>query len=523
MEMSNDERNRLIVNEVVDNLVSETVTNCMIFNIPSDTYKLPVEDCASSVSSYESDLESTIKAVNLNTSLDSITSITSDQSTQTDDLVDTSDSNNNNSNLLLSAVPTELAKQIQDEAPWLLTAFDNLEKRLKIMEGNIDENRNCITGNSTQIANNRQYLSRNCLLIHRLNDIPFKKKGEAFSKYVVNKLNTLFPRLRWMGRRINNDDIDAAHPLKSRKNPKSKIVIVKFKVRDLRNKIYFSKSNLKNTNIGISEHLTQKTLALLKKTKASFRDKKVWTEECKIYVAWGHKSQKCVHDEETLNKLLLLKCNADSQTEPKMAFQKEASSTTPSNSSVQVSHEIENLGPSHVDCVMLTEPEIKNQMNSRNGSEMIASQSTQMHHYSKILNVFDNWNVQRRQNHDNEKRAYRNWMYNPEWRKGHSGVYRGRGKFIPKTNRGRGHFNGMGRGHSTGGRGRGVSNRGKGQFSDYGHERFSDYGHEQSGKGHFIDYGHEQRGYYNSSHERGMHIERGGYYNSLYRNTNCDF
>ena len=110
--MSNDERNRLIVNEVVDNLVSETVTNCMIFNIPSDTYKLPVdEDCASSVSSYESDLESTIKAVNLNTSLDSITSITSDQSTQTDDLVDTSDSNNNsnnnNSNLLLSAVPTE--------------------------------------------------------------------------------------------------------------------------------------------------------------------------------------------------------------------------------------------------------------------------------------------------------------------------------------------------------------------------------------------------------------------------------
>ena len=68
----------------------------------------------------------------------------------------------------------------------------------------------------------------NNLVLHGLPNVPHKKKGTAFSKYVAFHINRLLPRLP---DKVSYRDIHASHPL-------GKAVLVRFQRRDLKNEIY---------------------------------------------------------------------------------------------------------------------------------------------------------------------------------------------------------------------------------------------------------------------------------------------
>ena len=141
---------------------------------------------------------------------------------------------------------------------------------------------------SARLNNLEQYLRRNNLLFHGLVDLPSlpdKPTTEDyinFYKYVVNKLNSLFPNL---SNPITVKDIDDTHELvtKGRKRGK-KVLIVRFVSRLVRNEIYSNKKTLKETPIAVTEHLTAPNLALLKSAQQAVGLKKAWTRYGKVMI-----------------------------------------------------------------------------------------------------------------------------------------------------------------------------------------------------------------------------------------------
>ena len=134
-----------------------------------------------------------------------------------------------------------------------------------------------------------QYMRRNNLLIHNLPGMPYeelkKLKGTAFSKKVAENLNKLIE----LEEPISHKDIDASHFYKKPTTDSNNVVIVKFIRRDLKNEIFFSKSQLKEYNkgrevkTGITEHLTSYNKGLYDKAKLIAGVRNVWTSKCRIY------------------------------------------------------------------------------------------------------------------------------------------------------------------------------------------------------------------------------------------------
>ena len=460
-----------VVEEIVESLVTAAVAIDAL--VPCGKITLvPTDECCGDTSlssTISSELENTVIEFQerlFDSSLHSITSIssssTSDQSTQTDNFNSSSTFTSQN-NLLLAALPSDLIQQVHEEAPWLLKAFDGLENRFNNINSKLSDNLTNIAENRDRIAKTDQYLRLNSLLLHRLRDIPFKKKGANFSRYVAKKLNALFPSLRWMGRKVNHNDIDASHPLQSRQDPKKKLVIVKFKVRDLRNKIFYLKKFLKNTSVGISEHLSTETMHLLKKVKETFIGEKVWTEQCQIYVAWG-KSKKCIPNEKVLEDLSL---KYNSETVPKTLYSHRESSPvfrggnwskkknrSGSMTSISTISNESVLHDSQSDATSLTLP-TSNEQDNINVSKHVDHYEQQRQHFANIFQVLDKWG--NRKNPMNNKKKHTKGKYNPGWRNGHntgtsnkkdinqnSGDHtRGRAPFRrgTPTLRGRGQFN----------------------------------------------------------------------------------
>ena len=95
------------------------------------------------------------------------------------------------------------------------------------------------------------------LLIHNVTDMPVNYsngkviKGLRFSNWVAGKLNSLFPSLPI---RITAEEISVSHPLRLKnKLSKQNVIVVRFVRRDVRNEIFYSKSQLKGTGITISQ------------------------------------------------------------------------------------------------------------------------------------------------------------------------------------------------------------------------------------------------------------------------------
>ena len=135
-----------------------------------------------------------------------------------------------------------------------------------------------------------------------MKDIPFGKKGTAFSKYAASKINQLLPKLP---DKIQYWDIHASHPL-------GKAIIIRFVSRDLRNEVYRRRSFISDRRVSITEHLTSDNLALYKKAvKASATTQSVWTDQCRIYTVVGKRKREI----KTENDLKMFKANSIVTTE----------------------------------------------------------------------------------------------------------------------------------------------------------------------------------------------------------------
>ena len=131
---------------------------------------------------------------------------------------------------------------------------------------------------SRRLDDHDQYSRSNSLKIRGLNDIPVKTYGLQFSEYVIRKLKELFPNI---ADKLKIEDIDVSHPLPTRNNQKS-CIIIKFVRRDIKNLVFFEKKELKKSplKLSITEHLTAKNLWLLDEVRSMVGFKNAWSSQC---------------------------------------------------------------------------------------------------------------------------------------------------------------------------------------------------------------------------------------------------
>ena len=139
---------------------------------------------------------------------------------------------------------------------------------------------------SNRLDHQEAYSRLNSLLLHGLLNIPVFSKDDKgqdlkFCRWVKEALNDLFEKE--LDFTLHTDDIDTAHILRTKKGT-SKVVIVKFVRRSIRNLYWYGKYALKNTGISLTEHLTAKNLELLRAAKTAVGEKCVWTNQCTVYV-----------------------------------------------------------------------------------------------------------------------------------------------------------------------------------------------------------------------------------------------
>ena len=137
----------------------------------------------------------------------------------------------------------------------------------------------------------KQYGQRNNLIAHGWDDVPIPPRKpthestEAFTNYVVGKLNNFFPNIEGG---ITARDIDDTHIYRTKnsdRNSHKQLVIIRFCSRLLRNKVFSMKKELKDTGFSLTEHLTKFNLALLKAAQKKLGNvKNAWTHYGKVLV-----------------------------------------------------------------------------------------------------------------------------------------------------------------------------------------------------------------------------------------------
>lgn len=134
-----------------------------------------------------------------------------------------------------------------------------------------------------------QYSRRNSLLVHGLTDVPTNCSELRMIEYACQKINSIVPTKF----SLSPFFIETAHVLATRKrNNRSRVIVVKFKLRWMRNLIvnefeeYYSS---KKFGVKITEHLYSQTMKLLKLCEHRFGKNYAWTREGVVYVATNEK------------------------------------------------------------------------------------------------------------------------------------------------------------------------------------------------------------------------------------------
>ncbi|ELU18585.1 hypothetical protein CAPTEDRAFT_186043 [Capitella teleta] len=98
---------------------------------------------------------------------------------------------------------------------------------------------------------------------------------------------------------LNPEDIDAAHPLPSKKPNDIPTIIVRFHAREKRDKVIAARRQLKGKKITINEDLTSKNFKLLKELQKCEKFSSAWSWNGKIYAIkqGGDRAQRFdIHD-----------------------------------------------------------------------------------------------------------------------------------------------------------------------------------------------------------------------------------
>ena len=169
--------------------------------------------------------------------------------------------------------------------------LSSLQERYSASEKNLNSMYDDVEDLKARMNDRDQYDRRNNGILHGLTDVPImprkptQEDTKKFTKYVVDKLNELFPGIEGG---ISARDIDDTHIFRTRRNrPNShaQLVIIRFCSRLLRNEIFSQKKLLKNTDCSLTEHLTKFNLELLKAAQKRVGNvKKVWTHYGKVLI-----------------------------------------------------------------------------------------------------------------------------------------------------------------------------------------------------------------------------------------------
>ena len=119
----------------------------------------------------------------------------------------------------------------------------NLEKKVNDWFQSINE----------KVEIDRQYSRKNNALLHGFKKLP-DFRGAEFIRYIAEQLNYIFPSLSGT---IYPCHIDDAHPLNTKKNGKTKVVIIKFVNRWIKDEIMKCKEDALNVGLSVTEHLTE--------------------------------------------------------------------------------------------------------------------------------------------------------------------------------------------------------------------------------------------------------------------------
>ena len=130
------------------------------------------------------------------------------------------------------------------------------------------------------VENLKQYTKKESLLLHNFPLPPSNVVTSLqYSMYVAKQLNTFLPKLpvslKW-------EHISTAHylPTKARK---SQVIIVRFANRCIKDMI-FEHKHLLPSHLGITEHLTDRSLNIMNTARKLFEYDAVFSRDCKVIV-----------------------------------------------------------------------------------------------------------------------------------------------------------------------------------------------------------------------------------------------
>jgi len=104
--------------------------------------------------------------------------------------------------------------------------------------------------------------------------------------YVADSINHFLPSLPVP---VHWSDISSAHKFYT-KNKQSNVIIARFANRCIKTMVYDHRDMITKKGLSISEHLLDKNIEVLKKGRALFGYRNVFTENCYIYVVINRRS-----------------------------------------------------------------------------------------------------------------------------------------------------------------------------------------------------------------------------------------
>jgi len=179
--------------------------------------------------------------------------------------------------------------------------IDRLEKKLAESEQIVDSYRTEQTALRRELAaaeqrleEQEQYSKRDNLVFH---GIP-EHGDEDTMKKVIEVCQRHFPSVN-----VQTSDISISHRLPTRASDKPKPIIVRFARRDVRQQIFRSKKQLKNTKLMVVEQLTTKRLKLVTTANGLVREGKLagtWTNDGKVVIKLLNDETRIVNTERDL-------------------------------------------------------------------------------------------------------------------------------------------------------------------------------------------------------------------------------
>ncbi|CAH0715566.1 unnamed protein product, partial [Brenthis ino] len=160
-----------------------------------------------------------------------------------------------------------IATQFSTFRSFVLTALEGLQKQLDVLSRKQDE---------FEMRSRKKIL-----LIHGVQESKNEKMSQVVTKIISENLD--IP--------LKEDDISHCHRLGHSRSDKPRAVLVKFKDFSLRNKIWYSKSGLKNSGITLSEFLTKERHSTFVAARQRLGVSKCWTKDGYVVVVGADGSQ----------------------------------------------------------------------------------------------------------------------------------------------------------------------------------------------------------------------------------------